>query len=137
MELKGLLTNERIVKAEYPDPELAGFVVDVAYVSREELQKIRNKCLITKFDKKTRQVQESVDDKLFLQLYVNKVIRGWKGLKLKYLQELVLVDLGTVDPESELEYTEENALQLMQSSIPFDTWITNVVSDISFFNKRS
>lgn len=137
MELKGLLTNERIVTAEYPDPDLKGFEVSVAYVSREELQKIRSKCLVTKFDKKTRQPQESVDDKLFLQLYVNKVIRGWKGLKLKYLQELVLVDLGSADPESELEYSEENALQLMQNSIPFDTWITGVVSDISFFNKHS
>lgn len=137
MELKNLITKERIISTEYPDPELEGFVIDIAYVPREELQKIRQKCLVTKFDKKTRQPTESVDDKLFLKLYTEKVLRGWKGLKLKYLKELLPVDLGSANPEMELEFTVENALELMQNSTVFDTWLTGVINDISFFNKNS
>jgi len=137
MELKSLITKERVISVEYPDPELEGFVIEVAYVPREELQKIRQKCLVTKFDKKTRQPAETVDDKLFLKLYTEKVIRGWKGLKLKYLQELLPVELGKADPNTELEYTVDNALELMQNSTVFDTWLTGIINDISFFNKNS
>ena len=134
MELKSLLVDQKTVSVEYPDPDLEGFIVDVAYISRETLQKIRNKCLVSKFDKRSHQLKEEVDDKLFLKLYVEQVISGWKGLKMKYLESLLPVEIPDNSPE-ELEYTEENALTLMQNSVIFDQWITGVVSDLNSFRK--
>jgi len=137
MELSSLLVQEKTIQVEYPDPEMEGFIVEVSYVGREILKKIRNKCLVTKFDRKTHKATEEVDDKLFLKLYVQKVIKGWKGLKMTYLQDLLPVDISSSKPEDELEYTEDNALVLMQNSTTFDQWITEVVSDITAFNKNS
>ena len=119
MELSSLLVQEKTIQVEYPDPEMEGFIVEVSYVGREILKKIRNKCLVTKFDRKTHKATEEVDDKLFLKLYVQKVIKGWKGLKMTYLQDLLPVDISSSKPEDELEYTEDNALVLMQNSTTF------------------
>lgn len=137
MDLSSLLVEEKSISATYPDPELEGFVVDVVYVGRDTLQKIRKKCLITKFDRKTHKASEEVDDKLFLKLYVQAVIRGWKGLKMSYLQDLLPVDTSKTVGDAELEYSESNALILMQNSPLFDSWITGLVSDITAFNKVS
>ena len=137
MELKNLITKDRIISAEYPDPELEGFKVQIAYVPREEIQKIRQKCITTKFNKSTKKPEESVDEQLFLELYVDKVIKGWSGLKLKHLKNLIVIDLGSADPEMDLEYTKDNALTLMKNSTDFDSWITGLVNDVSFFNKNS
>lgn len=137
MELSSLLVKEKKITAEYNDPRMEGFIVDVSYLSREELQKIRQKCVNQKFNRKTRQPEDVVDNDLFLKLYVERIITGWKGLKLRYLLDLMPVELGAIDKESELPYSQENALLLMKNSTEFDTWITELVSDISAFNKNS
>lgn len=137
MELKSLLVTEKEVVVEYPDPDLEGFEVTIAYLPREALQKIRKKCTSTKYSKKTHQLEEVMNNDLFLELYVQKLIKGWTGLKMGYLKELMTVSVLDVDLEKDLEYTEDNALVLMKSSTIFDSWITDVTSDISVFNKNS
>ena len=136
ISLQSLLTPEKIVTVDYPGFE--GFKLNVAFLSREEIIKIRKKCTVTKFDKKSRQPIEELDEDLFLKNYVTGVIKGWKGLKYKYLQELMLVDLSSVkDIEEELDYTEENALVLMKNSQELDTFVTDITSNLSNFMKYS
>lgn len=135
ISLDTLVTPSKSV--EVPFPEKDGFVVTVTFLSREELIKLRKACITTKFDRKSRQPVESIDDELFLKNYVNSVVKGWKGLKFTYLNELMLVDLDSVNPEDELAYTEANALILMKNSAEFDSFITDVVGDLSNFTKFS
>ncbi len=135
MELKSLLAETKEIEIEFPGMD--EFVVKVVYLSKEQLRKIGEKSKTIGFDKKTHQPTESIDDKLFTKLYVEKALVGWKGLKYEYLQELVLVDPSTLPEEGELEYTKGNAVELVNSSKDFDSWISSVISDISLFNKRS
>ena len=81
-----------------------------AYLSREELVKLRNKCLKQKFNKKTRAFEDSLDDELFLTEYVGSIIKGWNGLKYKYLEEFLLVDVSQLNPEDELDYSHKKTL---------------------------
>ena len=74
---------------------------------------------------------------MFLELYSDKLIVGWKGLKMKYLKELMPVNMDKADEEKDLEFTPENALILMKNSTVFDSWITDITSDVSVFNKNS
>ena len=74
---------------------------------------------------------------MFLELYSDKLIVGWKGLKMKYLKELMPVNMDKADEEKDLEFTPENALILMKNSTVFDAWITDITSDVSVFNKNS
>ena len=52
VSLKSLLTPSKTVDIDYPG--YVDFTVSLCYLSREELVKLRNKCLKQKFNKKTR-----------------------------------------------------------------------------------
>jgi hypothetical protein len=134
VSLASLLTPSKTLTMDYPDFE--GWSVDLTYLSREELMKVRNRCLKQKFNKKTRQFEEVLDDDTFLTNYVSAVIKGWTGLKYKNLSELVLIDLGDIDPESECEHTQENAEVLMKNSPNFDTWVTECVGELENFTSN-
>jgi hypothetical protein len=133
ISLKTLLVPSKTVEVEYPG--LSGFKIDVAFLSRETLLNIRKKA--TKTSYKNRQAVEELNDDLFLQLYVQASIKGWTGLKLSYLEQLAPVDLGKEDPESELEFSEENALFLMKSSANFDAFISESVTELGNFQNSS
>jgi hypothetical protein len=133
VSLKSLLTPSKTVSIDYPGYE--GFVIDLCYLSREELLKLRNKCLKQKFNKKTRAFEDSLDEELFLVEYVSAIVKGWKGLKYKYLEEFLLVDISKLDPEGELNYTQENAELLMRNSADFDQWVTDTVGDLENFTQ--
>jgi hypothetical protein len=128
--LKNLLVPSKAVEVEYPG--MPDFKIDLSFLSRETLQTIRKKATKTTF--KNRQPVEEVNDELFLELYVKASIKGWSGLKLKYLEQLVPVDLTGQDAEAELEYNEENALYLMKNSTNFDSFISEQVTDLGNFS---
>jgi len=131
ISLSSLMTPSKTVTMDYPG--LPDFTVDVTYLAREELIKLRKKCVSTKFNRKTRQPEEELNEDLFLVEYVKGVIKGWKGLKFRYLEELLLVDVSELDPDDELPFTQDNAELLMKNSNDFDTWITEVVGDLENF----
>lgn len=133
ISLKNLLVPSKTVEVEYPG--LAGFKINVSFLSRETLINIRKKA--TKVTYKNRQPIEELDDKLFLKLYVEASVKGWTGLKLAYLEELAPVDLSGQDKNSELEYDADNALFLMQSSSNFDAFISETVTELSNFTNSS
>ena len=130
LSLKSLLVPSKSVEVDYPG--LNGFKVNVVFLSRETLVSIRKKA--TKTTYKNRQPVEELDDKLFLQLYVENAVKGWKGFKLSYLEQLAPVDLKGQNMEDELEYTAENALYLMKNSSNFDGFISEQVSDLGNFS---
>lgn len=136
ISLQSLLTPEKVVEVDYPGFDW--FKLKIAFLSREEIVKIRKKCTLTKFDKKSRQPVDELDEELFLKTYVSAILKGWKGLKYRYLQELMLVDLTSVeDVEKELEYTQDNALVLMKNSQELDSFVTEITGSLTNFMKYS
>jgi hypothetical protein len=131
ISLASLMTPSKTVTINFPGYK--GMSVDLCYLAREELVKLRKRCVTTKFNKKTRQPEEDLDEERFLVEYCKAVIKGWKGLKYKYLEELLLVDISALDPEDELMFTQENSELLMRNASDFDTWVTETVSDLENF----
>ncbi len=131
MELKKLMVDSKAVWVDFPG--LAGFNVEVANLSRKELNSLRKKCTTQKFDKKTRQLVEELDEELFVSTFSKSVVKNWKGLTLEHLETLLLIDMGNEDPSKELDYTPENAETLVSSSTEFDTWLNEVVFDLDNF----
>tara|TARA_E500000178_G_scaffold346152_1_gene397312 strand:- start:1878 stop:2360 length:483 start_codon:yes stop_codon:yes gene_type:complete len=131
MKLAELLVDTKLAWIEFPGCE--GFEVEVANLSRKELVNLRKKCLKTRFDRKTRQAEEELDDEKFVNEFTKATIKNWKGFKLKYLEDLLLVDLDGQDPENELEYNFENAHSLVSNSTEFDNWVNEVVFDLANF----
>lgn len=133
ISLKTLLVPSKTVEVEYPG--MPGFKINVSFLSRETLVNIRKKA--TKTNYKNRVASEEVNDEMFLQLYVQASIKGWKGLTLSYLEQLAPVDISGQDPTDELEFTEENALFLMKSSTNFDAFISETVTELGNFQGSS
>jgi hypothetical protein len=131
MELKNLLVDSKTTWVEFPG--LEDFEVELANLSRKELVALRKKCTQNKFNRKTRAFEETLDDDKFVKEFTNSTVKGWKGLQLAFLEDLLLVDLKSNDPKSLLEYTEENALLLVENSSEFDNWLNEVVFDLENF----
>ena len=135
MDLKNLMVDTKAVWIQFPG--LEDFEVQVVNLSRKELTSLRKSTTITKFDRKTRQAVEEIDEEKFVQRFTESVIKSWKGLKLSYLEHLLLVDIGDQDPNKTLPFTKDNAETLVTSSNEFDTWLNEVVFDLDNFRTGS
>lgn len=131
VSLASLMTPSKTVSINFPGYD--GMKVSLCYLAREELLKLRKKCVTTKFSKKTRQPEEILDEDKFLVEYCKSVIKTWSGFKYSYLEELLLVDISGLDENDELPYTQDNAELLMKNSNDFDTWVTETVGDLENF----
>ena len=134
MDLKSLLVDSKTTWAEFPG--LDGFEVELANLSRKELVNLRKKCTQSKFNRKTRAFEETLDDEKFVKEFSESTIKNWKGLKLSYLEDLILVDLKGQNLEEEMEHTLENALVLVENSSEFDNWLNEVVFDLENFRSK-
>lgn len=135
MKLQDLMVDSKSAWIEFPG--CPGLEIEVANLSRKELVALRKRCVSTKFDRKTRQPEEVLDEDKFVKEFTEAVVKGWKGFKLKYLEELLLVDLSKHDVEEELPFDQDQAQILIQNSTEFDTWINEVVFDLDNFRNRS
>lgn len=133
ISLTSLLVPSKDIEVEYPG--LPGLKVNLTFLSRETLVAIRKKS--TKHGFKNRQAVEELDDEMFLKLYVAATVKGWSGFTYEYLDKLAPVDLTGKDPSTLLEYSEENALAIMKASTDFDSFVSEVVSDLGNFSKNS
>ena len=134
--LSDLLTPSKEATIEFPGYD--GFNVKLTYLAREELLKLRKKSISTKINRRTRQPEEELNEEVFLKEYTKAVIKGWSGLKMKYLVQLIPVDEDKIaDMEKELPYTLENAQIMMENSNDFDAWLTETVGDLANFTTTS
>ena len=131
MDLKNLLVDIKTTWAEFPG--LTGFEVELANLSRKELVALRKKCTSNTFNRKTRGFEELLNDEKFVVEFTKATVKNWKGLKLKFLEDLVLVNLDGQDGEALMEYTEANAHLLVENSSEFDNWLNEVVFDLENF----
>lgn len=133
-KIKNLISKTSSTWIDFPDIE--GFSINLVYLTREDLMKIRNSSLTFKFNKRTRQREEEVDNDRFLEAYSEKAIIDWRGLKMKHLPLLMPTDISNVDPEEDIEYSQEDALELLKNSTVFDQFITDAMNDFEQFSKK-
>ena len=131
MELKKLMVDSKAVWMDFPG--LPGFSVEVANLSRKELTGLRKRCTSQKFDRKTRQLVETLDEDKFVTEFAQASIKNWKGLTVEHLETLVLINTDGQDSQAEVEYSIENAEVLVTNSSEFDTWLNEVVFDLENF----
>ena len=91
-KIKNMIAKETSTWVEFPD--IDGFEVNLRFLTREDLVKIRGQSLQYKFNKRTRQREEEVDSDKFLEAYSEKAVADWRGLKVKHLPLLLPVDIS-------------------------------------------
>jgi len=133
LNLNSMVKPEQAMDFEYPG--CPGFSVTLCYLGRERLNAIRKACISKKVSKEG--IQDSMDFEKFNRLYSEAVILGWKGLKMSYVANMMLIEIpDNVDKDSELEFTIENAETLLKHSTEFDTFVTSTLGDLANFTKR-
>ena len=131
MDLKTLIVDVKEVWVDFPG--LPGFKVQVANLSRKELSALRKRCTTQKFDRKTRQLVENLDEDKFVEEFSRGVVKSWEGLTLAHLETLILINTDGQDLDQELPFSEANAEVLVSQSTEFDTWLNEVVFDLDNF----
>ena len=132
MFLSEIIVNTKTVKIEFPG--LKGFEIEVAAVSREVSKKLRTESEITKIDTKLKMPITEIDEDKFLEKFAAAAIKGWSGLKFKYLKDLLLIDASKIkDLEAEVGYNTENVIELLKHSQIFESWINEQVFSIDRF----
>lgn len=133
LNLNSIVKPEQAMDFDYPG--FPGFSVKLCYLGRERLNAIRKACISKKVSKEG--IQDSMDFEKFNRMYSEAVILGWKGLKMKYVSSMMLVDIPEgVDGDSELEFTIENAEAILKHSTEFDTFVTSTLGDLANFTKH-
>ena len=133
------ISDIAVSKAEVTVPFMGikGVTITLSKISSEELMDIREQCIIgQKINPKTKMLEDQLDNEQFLQLYSDLVICDWKGLKGKHLNKLLLVNLPEDMLEEDVPATSENKYELMSRSTEVDSFITQVLEDVSLFNKQ-
>ncbi len=116
---------------EYPG--LRGFEVEVCSIPRAQLIKLRKACMITKFDRKTKQPVETLDEEKYVSEFTKAAVKNWKGLTLEKLEQLMLVDISGQKADTEVPFSVEDAEMLVSNSGDFDNWLTEAVFDLENF----
>lgn len=133
-KIGGMIAKETTTWIEFPGIE--GFEVNLRFLTREDLMKIRASSLTFKFNKRTRQREEEIDNDKFLEKYAEKAIAGWRGLKIKHLPELLPVDITGADLNEDIAYSAEDALDLLKNSSVFDQFVTDAMNDFEQFSRK-
>ena len=114
-----------------------GFEVKLAHLSREELTKIRNAATRISFNPKSRQKEETVDSDIFVKEFVKAAVLDWKGFTLEKATKLLPLEIPEdVDFNTEVEFSQENALDLAKNSTVFDGWLNDVIFDLEAFRTK-
>lgn len=86
------------------------------------------------------QLNASLDDNVDMQkALLHEIVRGWEGLTLDILTDLVVLngytkeDFEDEELASEIEFNDEHLDLLYDSSDAFYTWVNKVVTDSATF----
>lgn len=130
------MVTDKTVDVQFPDSDT--FYVSLAYLSREKLVKVRNRSLVVKFNKRSRQREEEVDNDKFLEEYARAVVKSWRGLTIRELSKLMPIETTGANLEQDVPYSEEDALELLRNSTIFDQFVTDTMNDFEVFeNEKS
>lgn len=135
ISISSLVVPTKTVELEFPGKE--GFSVTLCTHSKNELVKLRKKCTTSKWSREAGGPVEILDEEKFVKLYSTSVVKTWSGLKVKYLEEFLVADCGDLDPESEIDFTEDNLITLMKESAEFESWVTNEVHNLANFTQKN
>jgi hypothetical protein len=129
--LESLMVDSKSAWVSYP--EFEGFEIEIATLARQELISLRKSCMFQKFDRKTHTKIDELDEDKFIRRFTEATVKNWKGLKYKYLESLIPVDISGVDAEEEMPFSLDDAVLLVKNSGDFDTWLNEAVFDLDNF----
>ena len=108
----------------------------IRFISRSELQQLSRLCTTNKYNQDTHQREPRLDSEKFLPKFINRVVKGWKGLTPKVLADLIPVDMTKIPPQhhdAEIAYDPQQMIVLVNKCFDLDTFLNRVSTDLTWF----
>lgn len=139
MNIGSLIKNEIVAEFDAPFDNFEGVTFELAYLSNDRIKNIRERHTKNKYDSKAGRTFEQLDEDGFMKEYSISIIKGWKGLKMKHLPDLIPVDMDSIKNklEEEVPYNEENTTVLLKNSRALDRWVSDQISELTNFTRGS
>jgi len=127
-------TLERGMSASVEFPDVPGFVVDVAFVGRDEMLKIYGKYTKTKYSRKLKHDEQITRKEPLLREWADRAIKSWVGLTLGGLSTLIPLDLKPgEDPKAVVDPSTDVKVALLKHNADFDRFVMNLATDLTAF----
>lgn len=119
---------------EFSCPYIRDFYVRITYANAMILQEIRDASREVRFDPRTRERQEELNEDKLREQYATKLISGWRGLTARKLKKL-LPELTVADEEldRDISYEKELTIAILEGSLEFSAWVDSVATSIENF----
>lgn len=140
MNLKTLVVDTKTITLPFPSTRIADKepTICLRYMSRAELIKLREKCTTKVLNKKTRSMEDELNEKLFSREFSKRAIANWDNVTIKDVAEFLPLDEESIKDFDELvEYSVENAHTLVENSSDFDQWLNDKVFELDTFRRRA
>lgn len=131
LNIASLIVDSKTMTFDHPDHK--GFAVTLNYTSKTRMAEIRKECVETRYDAKLGYPVQELDQEKWISAFSKEVIRGWEGLTMDILAQLMLIDETGSKGDDLIGYTEDNALLLITRSTSFDNWVNSCLSDLNNF----
>ncbi len=146
--------SEQVKEFQYP--YIKELFVDVAHASRFTLNQIRQLAVEEYTDRRTRTKEEKLNEDKVNLGYAERIVKGWRGLTVKGLDELIP---GTLDEAEfqfaeqkkkdaafvilsredilkvEVEFSVETAFEIITNSADFMSWILDISGNTEHYSK--
>lgn len=137
LNLKSVVSTHDLSR-EFEYPGISGFFVTLGYVGKSKLREIGRRSTVIRF--KNHKEIPDIDDEKMTKYTTQAAILGWRGLTVKGVKQLIVLDINGVPGETieekeqyPVDFTEENAELLLRESMHFDEWVSNIIMDLSRF----
>jgi|GEM_PF-5383185 len=114
---------------------IPGFMVEIAYVSKQHMIKIVESCTKHIYDKEERKFKDDLDRGKVAHHWAEKVLLSWKGLTLEGFQKLFPIEVTEKDRKNEVPPEYKNRVTIIWESAEFENWCLAVATSPEYFVK--
>ncbi len=136
MSLKNLIKKEAVGVFDFPGIE--GFKVTLKHMDKEEMKRVYDTCTVKRYNMKTKAYDVDFQPERFKKYLAENIIKTWDGLTYERLNKLVVLDTeklkdAGIKPADLFEATDENKIELLDSSVDFDNWVSDMIKEVQNF----
>ena len=120
-------------KRAYFTFEDTSFKCELRFLRAADITKINERATKPVFDRDLGAEIDKQDPEIFSQEVAKHCLVGWEGLTFETVVNLLPLDESGLDLKEEIEYSQEDALELMAEAPRFTSWVLERVRDLENF----
>lgn len=132
-KLKALHQKDKRAIFTYPNSD---FKVEIRFLQPSEVDRINQECQVMKYNKNLKGEFLELDNDKFVSELAKYCVVGWTGLTFAVASDLLPLDESAIeDMSEEIEYCEEDAVEIIRESATLSEWVLKRARDLKTFRR--